>query len=84
MIEDNAQAKAEYQALGLKPKEFVKVRSGELELDAWMIKPANFDASKNIRSSSTYMENQPMLPYKMYGAEEIYGTNTWLIRDILW
>ena len=46
MIEDNAQAKAEYQALGLKPKEFVKVRSGELELDAWMIKPANFDASK--------------------------------------
>ena len=46
LIEDNAQAKAEYQALGLRPKEFVKTRSGELDLDAWMIKPANFDESK--------------------------------------
>ena len=46
MIEDNAQAKAEYQALGLRPKEFVKARSGELDLDVWMIKPANFDPTK--------------------------------------
>lgn len=46
LIEDNAQAKAEYQALGLRPKEFVKTRSGKLDLDAWMIKPANFDESK--------------------------------------
>ena len=46
LIEDNALAKAEYQALGLRPKEFVKTRSGELDLDAWMIKPANFDESK--------------------------------------
>ena len=46
MIEDNAQAKAEYQALGLQPKEFIKTRSGELELDVWMIKPADFDPNK--------------------------------------
>lgn len=46
LIEDNALAKAEYQALGLRPKEFVKTRSGEQDLDAWMIKPANFDESK--------------------------------------
>lgn len=46
LIEDNAQAKAEYQALGLRPKEFVKTRSGKLDLDSWMIKPANFDESK--------------------------------------
>ena len=32
--------------MGLQPKEFVKTRSGELELDAWMIKPVNFDPSK--------------------------------------
>ena len=46
IIEDNAQAKAEYQALGLRPKEFVKARSGELDLDVWMIKPVNFDPAK--------------------------------------
>lgn len=45
-IEDNAQAKAEYKALKLQPKEFVKTRSGELELDAWMIKPVDFDPAK--------------------------------------
>ena len=46
VVEDNAQAKAEYQALGLQPKEFIKTRSGELELDVWMIKPADFDPNK--------------------------------------
>lgn len=46
VIEDNAQARDQYAALGLNPKEFVKVKSGELTLDAWMIKPINFDASK--------------------------------------
>ena len=46
VIEDNAEAKAKYQALGLQPKEFVKVKSGDLMLDACMIKPKNFDPSK--------------------------------------
>lgn len=46
MIEDNAEAKAQYQALGLRPKEFVKTRSGNLMLDVCMIKPANFDPNK--------------------------------------
>ena len=46
IIEDNAEAKAKYQALGLQPKEFVKVKSGDLMLDACMIKPKNFDPSK--------------------------------------
>lgn len=46
MIEDNAEAKAQYQALGLRPKEFVKVKSGDLMLDVCMIKPANFDPNK--------------------------------------
>ena len=27
-------------------KEFVKCKSGDLELDAWIIKPANFDPTK--------------------------------------
>ncbi|MGP1435851.1 MAG: S9 family peptidase [Phocaeicola sp.] len=45
-ITDNAEAKNQYKSLGLNPKEFVKTKSGNLELDAWMIKPINFDASK--------------------------------------
>ncbi len=46
LITDNAKARQEFEALGLQPKEFVKVRSGELLLDAFMIKPVQFDATK--------------------------------------
>ncbi|MBE6287253.1 MAG: S9 family peptidase [Mediterranea massiliensis] len=46
LITDNAKAKEQYQALGLQPKEFFQVRSGNLLLDGWMIKPVHFDASK--------------------------------------
>lgn len=45
-ITDNAEAKKQYDALGLSPREFVKVKSGDTELDAWMVKPADFDPSK--------------------------------------
>lgn len=46
LIADNAKAKAQYDALGLQPKEFVKTESDGWILDAWMIKPSNFDANK--------------------------------------
>ena len=46
LITDNAEALLQFQAMGLQPKEFVKVRSGELLLDAFMIKPVNFDPNK--------------------------------------
>ena len=46
IIEDNAKAKEQYKALALNPKEFIKVKSGELTLDAWMINPRNFDSNK--------------------------------------
>lgn len=46
IIEDNAKAREQYQALGLRPKEFVKTKSGDLTLDAYLIKPKDFDASK--------------------------------------
>ena len=45
VLEDNAQAQQAWEAYGLK-KEMVKCKSGDLELDAWIIKPANFDPSK--------------------------------------
>lgn len=46
VIEDNQKAASQYRQLQLSPKEFVKTRSGELQLDAWMIKPVNFELSK--------------------------------------
>lgn len=46
VIKDNAKAKEQYAGLGLNPKEFVKVKSGDLLLDAWIIKPVHFEQSK--------------------------------------
>lgn len=46
VLEDNHEARERYASLGLNPKEFVKVTSGDLELDAWMIKPIDFDSTK--------------------------------------
>lgn len=46
LITDNAQAKKQYEALGLNGKEFFQVRSGNWLLDGWMIKPVDFDSTK--------------------------------------
>ena len=46
LMEDNAGLKNKMAELALPPKEFFKVDIGELLLDAWMIKPKNFDAAK--------------------------------------
>ncbi|HVZ97243.1 MAG TPA: DPP IV N-terminal domain-containing protein [Chitinophagaceae bacterium] len=45
-LEDNHELKAKYDALHLNPKEFFRVDIGDVTLDAWMIKPKNFDPSK--------------------------------------
>lgn len=46
VITDNKKALEDYDNLKLRPKEFVKTSSDQLELDAWMIKPINFDPAK--------------------------------------
>ncbi len=46
LLEDNAGAKAWFEALNLNPKEFFRVDIGPAELDGWMIKPPGFDPSK--------------------------------------
>ena len=46
VLEDNKVLKKKYDAFELSPKEFVKVDIGDDVLDAWMIKPTGFDASK--------------------------------------
>ena len=46
ILEDNKELKAKFDALKLNPKEFVKVNIGDEVLDAWMIKPKDFEATK--------------------------------------
>jgi len=46
LLEDNAASKQRYDQLGLRQKEFFKVDIGEVVLDAWMIKPIDFNHEK--------------------------------------
>ena len=46
LMEDNSALQQKIRELGLRPKEFIKVDIGEVVLDAWMIKPRNFDPNK--------------------------------------
>ncbi|MBM3416081.1 MAG: S9 family peptidase [Bacteroidetes bacterium] len=46
LLEDNAALKTKMNELGLRPKEFLKVDIGDVVLDAWMIKPKDFDPQK--------------------------------------
>lgn len=46
ILEDNSVLKEKYAALKLNPKEFLRIDIGDVKLDAWMIKPKNFDAAK--------------------------------------
>ena len=45
-LEGNQDLKNKMAALGLKSKEFFKIDIGDVVLDAWMIKPINFDPQK--------------------------------------
>ncbi len=46
LLEDNAALKSKMMELGLQSKEFFKVDIGDIVLDAWMIKPKDFDPQK--------------------------------------
>lgn len=46
VLEDNKELKEKYEKLGLRSKEFYKVNIGDIALDAWMIKPRDFDSTK--------------------------------------
>lgn len=46
VLEENQGLNSKYAALGLNPKEFIKVDIGEVVLDGWMIKPKDFDPAK--------------------------------------
>ncbi len=46
LMEDNAEGQKVWESYGFPKKEFVKVKSGDLMLDAWIIKPVDFDPTK--------------------------------------
>lgn len=46
LLVSNEEAKIRNENLGLNRKEFFRVDIGDVELDAWMIKPRDFDPSK--------------------------------------
>lgn len=46
VMEDNSRVQQTFNKLGLAPKEFFRLQAGGVDLDAWMVKPAFFDASK--------------------------------------
>lgn len=46
VLEDNSALKTKFDKLGLRPKEFFRIDIGDAVLDAWMIKPVDFDPAK--------------------------------------
>jgi len=46
LLEENAGARAWYESLKLRPKEFFRVDIGVTELDGWMIMPPGFDPDR--------------------------------------
>jgi dipeptidyl-peptidase-4 len=46
VLEDNKILKTRFDTLNLNSKEFFKIDIGDVILDGWMIKPADFDSSK--------------------------------------
>ena len=46
MLVDNSETKKSFDNLGLQYREFVQVDIGDIVLDAWVLKPKNFDPTK--------------------------------------
>lgn len=46
LLQDNSELKEKYDALNLEPRSFFRVDIGDVVLDAWMIKPRDFDPGK--------------------------------------
>lgn len=46
VLEGNKELASKVNSLGLTPKQFIKIDIGEVVLDAWMIKPPNFNSEK--------------------------------------
>lgn len=82
-LEDNHEVKEKYELLRLNQKQFFKVAIGDLELDAYMIKPIGFNPAKKYPLLFMYMESPLELLFRMPGKEATCGINIWLSEVIL-
>ena len=81
-LEDNHELADRFAAVNPGPKEFFKVDIGDVVLDGWMIKPADFVTPlPHIRSSSTYTASPGSLQSRTHGAEATCGAASWLRKD---
>ena len=81
VLEDNHELRAKMEKLISKPAEFLKIDiGGEVVMDAWMIKPYDFDASKKY-PVLVYVYGEPA-NQKVLDEWNIYHTSTLYHRTI--
>lgn len=87
---DNSKLKAQTAQLNMPQKEFFTFRtSSGVELNGWMMKPANFNANKNIRSSCINTADRVLSRLLTAGESEASATEACLklicaIKDTSW
>ncbi len=74
VLADNAGLKAELEALELRPPEFLKIPVNGVELNAWMIKPPDFDPARRY----------PLLMYVYGGPGSQTVTDAWWGDRYFW
>ncbi|MDA0890190.1 MAG: DPP IV N-terminal domain-containing protein, partial [Bacteroidetes bacterium] len=74
VLEDNAEFNTKMQAFNLSEKEFFTIKTQDAELNAWMIKPANFEPTKKYPLF--------MFVYGGPGSQEVTNSFGW--NDYYW
>lgn len=74
MIEDNQALKDVLKEYKLGNTEFLRIKNGDVELNAWMMKPADFDPNKKY----------PVLMYMYGGPGHQTVTNSWDDGNYMW
>lgn len=74
VLEDNESLVNTVSKMGFSEKEFLKIRGAEMDLNAWMIKPPNFDDSKQY----------PVYFHIYAGPGHNMVADTWGGRDYYW
>lgn len=73
-LKDNARLRSELAGYGLQPKTFLTIPVNGKQLDAWMIKPAGFDAAKKY----------PVLMVQYSGPNSKEVLDQWEGRGMMW
>ncbi len=73
ILEENKKLQSQVQDFGAQPIEFLSIPVEDFKLNAWMIKPANFDATKKYPVLMTQYSG----PNSQQVKNEWQGTNYW-------